>query len=78
MSKRLPLSDQIRQAVKQSGLSQYALCKLTGIDKAAMSRFVNGDRGLSLATLDRLADVLGLEVVAQPAKRKGTRPKKGG
>jgi len=83
-SKRLRLSDQIRRAVDDSGLSRYAICKASGLDKGAMSRFMAGRVGLSLPTLDALADVLALRIVADgpvnvpPPGRPGRKPKKGG
>ena len=66
MAKRF--SDQIRQAVDASGMTRYAICKALGIDQATMSRFMAG-RGMELANLDRLADLLGL-TVKRPAKRR--------
>ena len=68
-------SDQIRRAIMESGMSRYAIHKMTGLDQAALSRFVNGQMGLRLESLDLLADALGLEVVARrrkaQSKRKG-------
>ena len=61
---RVKLSDQVRREVDRSGLSRYRVCKLAGIDEASFSRFMAGKVGLSLPTLDALADVLGLDVVA--------------
>lgn len=55
-------SDQIRQAVTDSGMSQYAISKKTGISKSTLCRFMNGDRGLPMNTLDTLASYLRLEV----------------
>jgi transcriptional regulator with XRE-family HTH domain len=81
-TKRVRLSDQIRRAIDNSGVSRYAICKATGIDKGLMSRFMAGKGTLAMPTLDALADVLGLDVVARgpvkvspPAKR-GPKPKK--
>ncbi len=56
------LTDQIREAVKHSELTHYEICRRTGINKASMSRFVNGHGGLSLAHLDKLAELLGLRI----------------
>jgi hypothetical protein len=56
------LTDQIRDSVQESGLTCYRICAETGINKASMSRFLNGQRGLSLAHLDRLAELLGLRI----------------
>jgi transcriptional regulator with XRE-family HTH domain len=63
------LGDQIRAAIDASGMSRNAVCKATGIDPGSMSRFMSGRVGLSLETLDRLAELLGLRVVAGPKKR---------
>jgi transcriptional regulator with XRE-family HTH domain len=61
----LPLTEQLRQAVLNCGQSQYAICKATGIDKAALSRFVSGERGVSMTALDALGDYLGLKLVGK-------------
>lgn len=65
------LTDQIRRAVDDSSLSRFAIAKLAQIDHGAFSRFMSGSGGLSLASLDRLADVLGLAIVVDTPKRKG-------
>ena len=57
------LSDQVRAAIRDSGLSRYAICKAAGIDQAAMSRFMAGKTNLTLTSVDALAVVLGLEIV---------------
>ncbi len=66
--KRYKFSDQIRELVRTSKYSRYAIWKATGIDQGAMSHFLAGRRGLSMASLDALADFLGLEVVRKGAK----------
>ena len=63
------LSDQLRQAIKTSGHTRYAICKATGIDQAAMSKFMKGQVGLSLASLEQLTDFLRLELVRRPDKK---------
>lgn len=69
MSKKR-LNDQIRDAVAGSGMSRYAICKAIELDQGAMSRFMNGKAGLSLDVLDRLAALLGLEVVVKSGRSK--------
>jgi transcriptional regulator with XRE-family HTH domain len=61
-------SDQIREAVDASGMSRYAICKAIGLNQGAMSRFMSGKSGMSMAALDRLAELLGLRVVARRRK----------
>jgi transcriptional regulator with XRE-family HTH domain len=71
--KRLTLSDQIRRAVDDSGLSRYRICKVLGIAQSTMSEFMSGKSGLSLERLDALADLLDVNITKgkrQP-KRKG-------
>lgn len=63
-------SDQIRELVTDSEHSCYTICKQTGIDKGAMSHFLAGHRGLSLESLDLLAEFLDLEVVVRDEQRK--------
>lgn len=78
---RVRFSDQIRQAIDTAGVSRYAICKAAGIDQAALSRFMSGQAGLQLSTIDVLADVLVLDVAvsgpvrvpekARPGRKKG-------
>ena len=58
-------SDQVRRAVDGSGLSRYAICKAIGFNQGAMSRFMSGQGGLSMEVLDKLAELLKLEVVVR-------------
>jgi transcriptional regulator with XRE-family HTH domain len=74
------LSEQIRMAIKQSGTSRYVLAHQAGISEAALSRFLTGKSGLTLATLDRLGSALGLQVITTVQKTprpspKGRKPK---
>lgn len=66
---RMKLSDQLRQAIDSCGETRYAISKATGIAEATLSRFMSGERGLPMTTLDRLADYLELNI--QAPKRKG-------
>jgi hypothetical protein len=70
---RIKLSDQIRQAIEHCGQTRYAIWKATGISQETLSRFLSGERGLPMKTLDRLVDYLDLNLVTgRPRlKRKG-------
>ena len=70
MSKRKGIIDQLRQAARDSSMSQNDLAHATGLDKGAVSRFVSGKRGLSMESLDAIADVLKLRIVSD-RKTKG-------
>ena len=71
MAKRLSLSEQVRRAINSSGQSQYRICKETGVDKATLSRFMAGERGLSTSTLDLVVEYLGLELSERKFSPKG-------
>jgi hypothetical protein len=62
--RRKCFSDEIRAAVDTCGQSRYRLCTAIGLDQGAMSKSMSGKAGLSLAYLDKLADVLDLHIVA--------------
>ena len=63
-------SDEIRRMVDRSGLSRYRICQEIDLDQALMSRFMSGQGGLSLKSLDRLAKLLDLTVSVKK-RRKG-------
>ncbi len=75
------LSEQIRKSILNSGVSPYVLAKSAGISKSVLSRFLNSGSGLTLKSLDALAEVLGLQVVStvqqtpRPQKRGRTAKK---
>ena len=56
------LTDQLRQAVADSGKTLGEITRDTGIDKSALSRFVNGERGVSMAVMNTLGEYLELEI----------------
>ena len=65
------VSDQLRHAICNADVSRYRIGKETGVEQSALSRFVNGTRGLDLSSVDRLAAYLGLELVKVPTQTKG-------
>ncbi len=62
------LSDQVRQAIDDSGITRYRISQETGIDQAALSKFYNGKRGFNSETLDVLGEYLGLRIVMDDRK----------
>ena len=60
-------SKAVREALHRSGLSLYAIEKQTGVSAGMLSRFLRGERTLTVATLDKLAEVLVFRV--RPRKR---------
>lgn len=70
---RLSLSDELRQAVERSGVSRYSIWQQTGIDQGSLSKFMDGERGLGIESIDKLAALLGLHICTADAKTR--RPK---
>lgn len=67
------LSDQLRAAIDASDLSRYAICKAIGLDQSVLSRFMASKSGLAVETIDRLGELLALELVTKKRNRKRTR-----
>jgi plasmid maintenance system antidote protein VapI len=57
------VSESIRAAVKESGLTLYRIAKDAGIAYPNIHRFMNGQTGLSVENVDRLCKYLGLRLV---------------
>ena len=72
MGRRIQFSDQIRRAIEMAPVSRYRISEETEISEGQLCRFMQGDVGLSIEALDRLAEYLSLTVVVKKsAKRKG-------
>ena len=69
--KKTKLSDQVRQAIDDSGLTRYRISQETGIDESALSKIYNGQRGFNSDTLDILGEYLGLRIVMDRKAKKG-------
>lgn len=82
MTKRatVTLGDQVRAARIKKGLTQYQLAQDAGLRPEVISRLENGKSGSSLASLHKLAPLLGLSLddlapdLRKPKKKKGTKP----
>ncbi|HBN77314.1 MAG TPA: hypothetical protein DD473_16185 [Planctomycetaceae bacterium] len=60
---KLRFSDQLRLAISESGMTRYEIAKQTAIDESSLAKFVHGKRGLSIDSIDRLAEILDLSIV---------------
>jgi transcriptional regulator with XRE-family HTH domain len=63
------VSDQLREAIQNSGESLCQIANGSGVNDGMLSRFTRGLRGLSTKSVDRLCDYLNLEL--RESKRKG-------
>jgi len=57
--------DQLRQAMLDSGLTQYRIAKDTGVPQPVVNRFISGERGITLETAAKLCDYLRLRLARQ-------------
>ena len=62
MSPVLIISEQVRQAIANSGASLREISRKTDLYHSQLSLFMRGERGLTLGTLDKLAEYLGLKL----------------
>ena len=56
------MTEVLRKAIKESGLTYSELERVTGVKRASIMRFVLGETSLLLDGADRLAVHLGVEV----------------
>jgi len=59
----------LRETIRQEERSRYRISKATRIDQGQLSKLMGGEAGLSIASLERLAEFLGLEIVIRPNRR---------
>ena len=67
---RRQLLDAIRKAIETSPVSVYEVAQRSGVDKATLSRFMNGKASLSVDAIERIAPVVGIEIVVVKKKPK--------
>jgi hypothetical protein len=58
------LSELLRRSIRESGQTVEEISKSAGVSQVVIARFVSGERDIHMATADRLARSLGLEVTA--------------
>lgn len=65
------LGDIIRAEIQRQGRTAYQLREETGVEASVISRFLNGERDLRLATANKLCEALKLELkLAASVRRK--------
>lgn len=62
VKKRKTVCEQLKDAVEASGMTRYAIAKAAGVGQITLDRFMSGERDLRGATIDKLAEALGLEL----------------
>lgn len=71
------LTDQLRQAIDDSGLTRYRIAKETGVSEATLAQFYNGRRGLSMEAMNALGEFLQLKIIMgrEPENKKKAKGK---
>jgi transcriptional regulator with XRE-family HTH domain len=55
--------DQLRRAMRDSGETEYAIAKGSGVSQSVVNRFVSDERGISLKTAAKICEYLKLDLV---------------
>jgi transcriptional regulator with XRE-family HTH domain len=61
-SEREGIGDQLRRAIQASGLTAYKLSQDSGVSRSQLSRFLRGERDLSLGVADKVCELLGMRL----------------
>ena len=56
------IADSLKQAISASDRSVYQIAKESGISQIVIARFLSGERDIRMATADKLARVLNLQL----------------
>ncbi len=64
-----PLTDALREAIRDSGLPLLTLANETGIARASLIRFKRGNTSIRLDIADKLAVYFGIVAVRQRAPK---------
>lgn len=64
------MSDQLRRAINQSGLTRAEIARKSGVPESALSRFVVSGLELRSGSIDKVCKCLGLKLVPSNARKK--------
>jgi DNA-binding phage protein len=56
------LVDELRDAIRNSGETEYRVAKESGVAQPILNRFLHGERGVSLETAAKVCKYLGLHL----------------
>jgi transcriptional regulator with XRE-family HTH domain len=60
------ISGQLRNVIEAGGMTREAIAKASGVSLSVISRFMAGERTLTLKTVDKLAAALELRLCGGP------------
>jgi hypothetical protein len=75
MSAKRTFSEDLRRAIQCCGKTRYRISQETGVSEAVLCKFMQGERGMLLPSIDKLYVYLGLRLVAedQPGRKRTTK-----
>ena len=65
MGKARTVSEILRDSIQRHESTPAEIARATGVDKGRLSRFIRGQRSLTLPAVDALAKYLGLELATK-------------
>jgi transcriptional regulator with XRE-family HTH domain len=63
------LMNEIRAAIKASDETPYAIAQGAKVARSQLSRLLSGESGMSVETIERLADYLGFQITIEPKSK---------
>ena len=63
------MTEVLKAAIEQSGLTRYRIAKDTGLTEATLCRFMQGETSIRLDRADVLAEYLGLRLATDPGAK---------
>jgi DNA-binding phage protein len=73
-ARKAPISRALRNTIRERGLTAYAAAKKAGVSVDAVQRFLNHQRGLTLATVDKLTSALELTLCPEEPSNNADMP----
>lgn len=67
----MTITETLRKAIRDSGLTLYAIGRDSGVKRQSLERFMAGTQSLRLDMADRLAAYFGLELKPTVRRQKG-------
>ena len=63
--KSIALSEQLRRLIEDGPLTRYRIAKESGVDASQLLRFVHGRGKLTTDSLDKIGDVMKLQITTE-------------
>ena len=64
------LAETLKRAINKSEMSRYEIAHKADVSEAVLSRFLSGERGITLETAGKIAKVLKLQLTPLSDRRK--------